>query len=1342
MSSTDISLKEKINKYKYTNIILKRKESVIFSKTKDISKEARYQKSFLNNIQLAKLNNAIIKLLFFIIIIPIINSQKQILLSCDSYITFKIKANGIIELFNIKNKKKGYANPTLPNKIEFKGTNFTDISFNYKIESSKEQEQKIKLIWDDNNKPISTNCLFHGCSDIIEIDLSNLDVSELKYMYRMFYSCSSLVSINLSNLNELQALEMGSLFTECSSLVSLDLSEFNTSNTISMFNMFENCSNLKFLNLFNFDTAKCRNMNYLFKGCSSLESLDLSNFNTRKVELMVSLFRGCTSLKYLNLSNFDTSQITNMELMFSDCSSLEYLDLSNFDTSKVETMNRMFNNCSSLSILNLTNFNTSRVKNMKYMFNNCTSLISLDISNFDTSNVENMTHMFNSCKSLVSLNLYNFDTSKVTMMDWMFSGCRGLVTLDISNFNTMNVKEMDGMFYSCSSLTSLNLSNFETSKVVNMYRMFEGCSELKILDISNFNTEYVTLMFNMFYNCKKLESLNLSHFNTSNVINMSNLFSNCLSLSNLDISNFNTKSVRSMDFMFNNCINIKSLNLLHFDTSNVQIMENMFANCLNLTSLDLSNFNTELASNMKKMFYNCSNLLCINLKKGNIKRGAQTQDIFTFTKNDLIICSETEDWSNLLPYEHLFINCLNLQDNTNSFKCYQNSLDNTNNNYICKSCCLNYMKEDNCPYYRYFSNYKDGWFCYEKCNDTYNKLIKEKNECTNDCKNDDIYIYELKNNYYQICLNNTVFVDVQTNQLINEINGTKLEKGIDEEIEEKNIIITLTTTSNQKNNENINKTTINLGECEYKLKWYYNISLNDSLYIVKFDVKIEGMKIPKIEYEVYYHFNSTSELTKLNLSICKDTKIELSIPVIINESLDKYNISSNYYNDICTITTSNNGTDITLSDRKNEFINNNMSLCEENCKLIEYNYAIKKAKCSCNVKINPPSIDKIKFDKELLKKSFIDINNMINFKIMKCYKNVFTKENLKNNIGFYINIGIFILFLVSCFIFIFKSFPELLIDINELFSAKKNKKLKRRNNNIPGKITKKRSKKENEIIIYTKENILNINNKPNSNNFLPKISKKKVEFNKEKNNSSSENVINDKNKNIYEYKDYELNSLDFEKALKKDKRNFLQYYISSIKINNLLLFSFLPVKDYNSMIIKIFLFFFYFALNLTVNALFFNDDTMHKIYIDGGKFDLIYQIPQIIYSSLISGVINILIKYLSLSQDNIMDFKHTRGKKNLGKNHKTLLINLKIKFILFFIVTTLFLTFFWYYISCFCGIYRNTQFHLMKDSTIGFAMSLFDPFWQCLFIGLIRIYALKNKKEYLYKFSLVFENLG
>ena len=153
------------------------------------------------------------------------------------------------------------------------------------------------------------------------------------------------------------------------------------------------------------------------------------------------------------------------------------------------------------------------------------------------------------------------------------------------------------------------------------------------------------------------------------------------------------------------------------------------------------------------------------------------------------------------------------------------------------------------------------------------------------------------------------------------------------------------------------------------------------------------------------------------------------------------------------------------------------------------------------------------------------------------------------------------------------------------------------------------------------------------------------------------------------------------------------------------------------MIIKNFLFFFFFTLNLTVNALFFNDNTMHKIYIDEGKYNLIYQIPQILYSSIISWIISTLIKYLSLSQDNIMDLKHSLA-NILDIKYKKFLLNLKIKFALFFILTFLLLMFFWYYMSCFCGIYQNTQEHLLKDSIISFSLSLLDPLWQSLLLGL------------------------
>ena len=48
------------------------------------------------------------------------------------------------------------------------------------------------------------------------------------------------------------------------------------------------------------------------------------------------------------------------------------------------------------------------------------------------------------------------------------------------------------------------------------------------------------------------------------------------------------------------------------------------------------------------------------------------------------------------------------------------------------------------------------------------------------------------------------------------------------------------------------------------------------------------MKIPKVEYEVYYPFLNHSNFTKLNLTLCKGEKIKISIPVKINDILDKY----------------------------------------------------------------------------------------------------------------------------------------------------------------------------------------------------------------------------------------------------------------------------------------------------------------------------------------------------------------------------------------------------------------------------------------------------------------------
>ena len=148
---------------------------------------------------------------------------------------------------------------------------------------------------------------------------------------------------------------------------------------------------------------------------------------------------------------------------------------------------------------------------------------------------------------------------------------------------------------------------------------------------------------------------------------------------------------------------------------------------------------------------------------------------------------------------------------------------------------------------------------------------------------------------------------------------------------------------------------------------------------------------------------------------------------------------------------------------------------------------------------------------------------------------------------------------------------------------------------------------------------------------------------------------------------------------------------------------------------------------------------MHKIYEDKGSFDFIYQLPKNIYSSVISIVLNMILKILALTNDKIIDFKKIRKTKHINKNGKKLKKIIRIKFILYFIFSFMFLIFFWYYISMFGAIYRNTQVHLLKDTLISFALSLLYPFAFYLLPGLFRITALsdeKRKRNLLYKFSL------
>ena len=277
----------------------------------------------------------------------------------------------------------------------------------------------------------------------------------------------------------------------------------------------------------------------------------------------------------------------------------------------------------------------------------------------------------------------------------------------------------------------------------------------------------------------------------------------------------------------------------------------------------------------------------------------------------------------------------------------------------------------------------------------------------------------------------------------------------------------------------------------------------------------------------------------------------------------------------------------------------------------------------------------------------------------------------------------------------------------------------------------------------------NFNNISKNNRKLIINNKKKFIINIYKNNSSKklkENNFQNNHKFIKKEKNIELNynelnHLGFNKAFKKDKRTFYQYYLSLLKCNHLLLFIF-NSKDFNSKAIKVSIFIFNLSSSIAINSLFFNDSTMHKIYTAHGEFDFLYQLPQIIYSIIISNILNFLINALGLSEQNILKIKNCKIViKNVYRKFNKLFRLLRIKFILFFIINFILSFLFWYYVTCFCGIFRNTQIYLLKDSLFSFTVSLITPFLLYLFPGLFRICSLKRRNKLLYKFLQILQTI-
>ena len=135
---------------------------------------------------------------------------------------------------------------------------------------------------------------------------------------------------------------------------------------------------------------------------------------------------------------------------------------------------------------------------------------------------------------------------------------------------------------------------------------------------------------------------------------------------------------------------------------------------------------------------------------------------------------------------------------------------------------------------------------------------------------------------------------------------------------------------------------------------------------------------------------------KLHLEYCKDIKLKYYIPKEINDFEDyKYNPLNKFYQDLCFPYNINN-TDVILYDRKKEFNENNMALCESTCKFIEYKD--HQIICECNIKTKFNSYLNQNSNKyNLISRFNFFSGSSNNIWVIYCFSSVLNKRNFWSN---------------------------------------------------------------------------------------------------------------------------------------------------------------------------------------------------------------------------------------------------------------------------------------------------------------------------------------------------------
>ena len=241
---------------------------------------------------------------------------------------------------------------------------------------------------------------------------------------------------------------------------------------------------------------------------------------------------------------------------------------------------------------------------------------------------------------------------------------------------------------------------------------------------------------------------------------------------------------------------------------------------------------------------------------------------------------------------------------------------------------------------------------------------------------------------------------------------------------------------------------------------------------------------------------------------------------------------------------------------------------------------------------------------------------------------------------------------------------------------------------------------------------------------------------------NNNNQINEIDNNIYNIMEYtidnqvdkkELNNITYTQALRIDKRNYIQIFLSVLakEIDIINIFYYRNQNEHISIVLSTYIF--ELCLDLTLNCFLYTDDVVSEKYHNNGSIGFFTSLSLSFMSNIFSSIIAYIVKKL-VDYSEILDFilkDSIRQKEyyfNIIKFRKYLIL----KLIVFYLIQIILNLFMFYYLMIFCTVYHKTQGSIMLNYLIGIIESLGISLSLALITSLIRFLSIKNKWRSIY----------